>query len=556
VSFGHRRGLRQGDPLSPLLFIIAIDSLHRILQRATDIGVLSPLPLREAKLRASLYADDAIVFMNPIKDELQSLLRILKAFGEATGLRINIDKCSISSIRCDDIDLDEVLAPFNGERVQLPIKYLGLPLFLGRLRFSHLQQILDRARAKLAGWRGKWINAGGRRTLSMSVLSTLPIFALTALKLPKRFFVAFNKIRRPFTWGAEENDLAGGKCKIAWSKVCSPLDRGGLGLPNLSLFGRALRLRWLWYEWTDPGRPWVGMPVPCDRTDRDLFAAATRVRIGDGTKASFWDSTWLADSPLRLSFPLLYAHSRRKWRTVAQSLTDNRWVADLRHNLTTAILEEFLQVWRLLRIANTVLQPGVPDTISWILTADGVYSAKSAYRVQFEGRTLTTFRCDVWGAWAPPKHKFFAWLLFQNRLWCADRLQQREWPNGYFCPLCRRNLETSQHLITECPFSREIWTTIATWPHCDGVLNAAHSATGSIATFREQWLEASPMIHRKGVSSLFLLTCWHIWRERNERTFRDKERSVQQVISFIKDEAQEWAFAGAKALRKLMFEPP
>jgi hypothetical protein len=242
VSFGHRRGLRQGDPLSPLLFIIAIDPLHRILERATDIGVLSPLPLREAKLRASLYADDAIVFMNPIKDELRSLLRILKAFGEATGLRINIDKCSISSIRCDDIDLDEVLASFNGERVQLPIKYLGLPLFLGRLRFSHLQQILDRARAKLAGWRGKWINAGGRRTLSMSVLSTLHIFALTALKLPKRFFVAFNKIRRPFTWGAEENDLAGGKCKIAWSKVCSSLDRGGLGLPNLSLFGRALRL--------------------------------------------------------------------------------------------------------------------------------------------------------------------------------------------------------------------------------------------------------------------------------------------------------------------------
>ncbi|KAM0919143.1 hypothetical protein ACQ4PT_008401 [Festuca glaucescens] len=223
----------------------------------------------------------------------------------------------------------------------------------------------------------------------MFVLSTLPIFALTALKLPKGFFLAFKKIRHPFTWGAEENDLAGGKCKIAWSKVCSPLDRGRLGLPNLSLFGRALRLRWLWYEWTYRGRPWVGMPIPCDRTDRDLFAAATRVRIGDGTKASFRDSTWLADSPLRLSFLLLYAYSRRKWRTVAQSLIDNRWVADLRHNLTMAILEEFLQAWRLLRLANTVLQPGVPDTISSILTADGVYSAKSAYKGQTEASSLT-----------------------------------------------------------------------------------------------------------------------------------------------------------------------
>lgn len=93
--------------------------------------------------------------------------------------------------------------------------------------------------------------------MTASVLSALPVYALTALRLSKKFIVALDKVRRRFIWGLEEDEVAGGKCKIAWSKVCSPLDLGGLGLPNLDTFGCALRLRWLWYEWTASDRPWV-----------------------------------------------------------------------------------------------------------------------------------------------------------------------------------------------------------------------------------------------------------------------------------------------------------
>lgn len=264
LPFLHRRGLRQGDPLSPPLFIMAIDPLHRLLELATEAGALSPLHIREAKFRASLYADDAIVFIKPLRQEVSYLLRILQLFGEATGLRINARKCSVSPIRCDQVDLDSVLQEFLGARAVFPIRYLGMPIALGRLRYVDLQHIIDRARSKLAGWRGHWINAGGRRTLTIAVLSTLPIFALTALKAPKKFVKDFDRIQRNFTWGIEENEVAGGKCKIGWPMVCSPTSFGGLGLPNLSLFSRALRLRWMWYEWTAPQRPWVSTPTPCD----------------------------------------------------------------------------------------------------------------------------------------------------------------------------------------------------------------------------------------------------------------------------------------------------
>lgn len=81
----HARGLQQGDPLSPYLFILAIDTLQRILELATQEGVLSPLRGRFAKLRLPLYADDAAIFLNPDRREVVALFNILEQFENASG---------------------------------------------------------------------------------------------------------------------------------------------------------------------------------------------------------------------------------------------------------------------------------------------------------------------------------------------------------------------------------------------------------------------------------------------------------------------------------------
>ncbi|MFS9531476.1 reverse transcriptase domain-containing protein [Klebsiella pneumoniae] len=67
----HGRGLRQGDPLSPLLFVIAIDPLQRILQLATDINILTRLRGRAPSCRILMYADDAALFIAPRKEEIR-----------------------------------------------------------------------------------------------------------------------------------------------------------------------------------------------------------------------------------------------------------------------------------------------------------------------------------------------------------------------------------------------------------------------------------------------------------------------------------------------------
>jgi mannosylglycoprotein endo-beta-mannosidase len=144
TQINHARGLRQGDPLSPYLFILAIDTLHGILETATANGILSSVRGRHAKLRLSLYADDAIIFINPVHDEVNALFGILERFGSATGLKLNLNKCTVAPIRCGALDLDHILRNFAGTKVNFPISYLGLPLTLGRLKVVHIQGFIDK----------------------------------------------------------------------------------------------------------------------------------------------------------------------------------------------------------------------------------------------------------------------------------------------------------------------------------------------------------------------------------------------------------------------------
>jgi hypothetical protein len=75
------------------------------------------------------------------------------------------------------------------------------------------------------------------------------------------------------------------------------------------------------------------MEPPVDDIDRALFAAATRVQVKNGRTASFWHSSWIdGQSPATL-FPLLYIHSNRKNRTVADAMLNNRWVQDVAHHI-------------------------------------------------------------------------------------------------------------------------------------------------------------------------------------------------------------------------------
>jgi hypothetical protein len=315
--------LRQGDPLSPYLFIVAIDPLQDILNLATEQGLLSTLRDRMAKIRLPLYANDAAVFLNPVRQEVDLIMEIMQRFGDATGRRINVAKSTAAPIRCSGINLDEILQNFTSDRVSFPTTYLGMPITLWRLKLVHLQPVLDRAAAKMVGWQGQIFNLGSRRELIRTVLDSMPTYVMTALKPPKKFYKELDKLRKRFLW-ARNQQLHGGKCKVSWTRVCRPLRRGGLGILDLECFGRALRLRWLWFQWKVLDKVCAGSELPIDSTDEALFVVATRVCIHNGKRAKFWTSISLDGLSPAALFPNLPARAKRK----------NRLVADAMHNDT------------------------------------------------------------------------------------------------------------------------------------------------------------------------------------------------------------------------------
>ena len=116
-----------------MLFILAMDPLQRMLDLATQHGILSPLPQTAARWRTSMYADNMAIFINPSKNDLEAIKIIMQAFGSFLGLHINLQKSSIHPIRCEDVDLEQVLSSFDGVRSTFPCRYLGLQLHTRKL---------------------------------------------------------------------------------------------------------------------------------------------------------------------------------------------------------------------------------------------------------------------------------------------------------------------------------------------------------------------------------------------------------------------------------------
>jgi hypothetical protein len=280
-SFSHKRGVRQGDPLSPMLFILAIEPLQRILNLAASNGILMLLPLASMKLRTSLYADDAAIFIATNRDDLLAVKNNIEIFGKATGLVTNFDKSSIHPIRCEGLDLNTILQPFPGACKGFPCRYLGLPLHTRALQKIHVRTLIEKIGQRLPGWKGWLLNHAGRLTLVSSVLSSIPTYHLTIFPVTGWARKQIDKVRRSFLWKGDDNANVG-HCLVNFPTVCQPKDIGGHGVTDLVKFSRALRLWWLWQEWTTADKPWVGTDAPCNETYPQLFNASTVIYIGNG----------------------------------------------------------------------------------------------------------------------------------------------------------------------------------------------------------------------------------------------------------------------------------
>jgi hypothetical protein len=158
----------------------------------------------------------------------------------------------------------------------------------------------------------------------------------------------------------------------------------------------------------------------------------------------------------------------------------------------------------------------------------------------------------IWCIWAPPKYKFFSWFAFQNRIWTADRLIRRDWPNQKVCVLCHSQDETSLHMFTQCRYSLTIWNNIFNWvaPHVP-----PKTDWSNFTSLANWWITIGnmPGTPPKGGRSLVIRVCWELWNEHNTRIFRRSYLQRGQLTRKIKEEARCWMMAGAHHLQAITF---
>jgi hypothetical protein len=204
--------------------------------------------------------------------------------------------------------------------------------------------------------------------------------------------------------------------------------------------------------------PWAALPFHMPEQVRAFFSVAVISKIGDGANTLFWTDRWIhgqciADLAPRLVVAIPKRSVNR--RTVRDTLTNWAWILDIQGALTVGVIVDYLYLWDIL--LNFRLQPEVEDKHIWRLSSHGQYSAKSAYEGFFLGSTLFGPWERIWKSWAPPKCRFFVWMVTHNNCWMADCLARRGLPHSEFCLLCDQEKETIDHLLVHCVFARVFW---------------------------------------------------------------------------------------------------
>jgi hypothetical protein len=279
-----------------------------------------------------------------------------------------------------------------------------------------------------------------------------------------------------------------------------------------------------------------------------MFQSSVTVDIGDGRSAKFWTDSWLPEGAICRFVPHLFnaVAKRQRHKTVREAITNRSWVRDIRGARTAHVLCDYVLVWE--KVQGVTFDDLSSDRFIWRWTADGTYSASSAYRAFFVGMATLRGAKELWKVRASPKCKFFFWLLLHDRLWTTARRKRHGRQDDDVCIFCDQEQETARHLAGECVYSREVWYRVL------APSGLAIIVPSPGIDFLDWWLSSRaqlPSEMRKGFDSLVILGSWLLWKERNRRVFNGITCTLVQLVVLLQEEAERWSMAGYSALAAL-----
>ncbi|KAJ0878597.1 putative RNA-directed DNA polymerase [Helianthus annuus] len=555
-EFGCSKGMRQGDPISPFLFVVAMEALSCLFNRACEENVFKGITLPDNNTNVShlLFADDAMIMGIWDRENISNVIRILRCFHVCSGLKINLNKSSIFGIGVSTEDIIET-ASWIGCRVDsIPFKYLGLTVGANMNRINNWRPVYDIFEKRLSLWKAALLSIGGRVTLIRSVLESLPTYFMSLYKAPKKVIKDLESIIKKFLWGGSSNVRK--THWVAWDRVTLPRKAGGLGLSKLADINAALLCKWVWRFKNEPDSLWVSVInaihsgrsewvlLPFNKAIRGTWSNICNIinkvfidnkplrrffkgEVGSGVDIYFWLDPWIAEEPLKDLFPLLFRLETVKNCSVSDRLAGGicwLWSSDPEG------VEEIQELASLSGLISSVVLRSSRDKWRWSGDASGLFTVKSVKHLLVRGRCDPEFFVLDWSNWIPIKHNILAWRIVLNRIPTYDALLARSIVSQPgTCPLCGDEDESVSHLFISCRIADLVWHKVSRWCRIPTIYAFSTKDLFEVHKFSHMSRTDS-----KVLQGIIIIACWCIWLARNKAVFEGYQAKAEEIFGNVR----------------------
>uniref|UniRef100_A0A803PIJ2 Reverse transcriptase domain-containing protein n=1 Tax=Cannabis sativa TaxID=3483 RepID=A0A803PIJ2_CANSA len=391
--FSSSRGIRQGDPLSPYLFLIVAEGLSAAIRLHEEVALFFGIKICRGAPSFShlLFADDSMVFVPVTSQSSEAINKILHLHFQDSGQSVNRDKSSIlfsPNTSPDSQSRFRTSLFLNGEG--FISKYLGVPHCIGRVKNSIFHYLIQKVSSKLNVWNEKLFSRAGKETLIKSVIQAIPSFAMSCFRLPKSICASIQSLTAKFWWGFTSN-----KRKIHWrnwSALSASKFFGGLGFLSLTSNNHALLAKQAWRIWSNPDSLLHSLLKARYFKHTDFLHAPKGNNPSFTWRSLQWGSQLLKkgliwkicsgrDIPIsapnwipQISHPTILQPIEPSLATVSFFVNPDRtW--------NTEKLHHFLPSYQANAVLNIPLDLGPTDSLIWGFHHSGILTVNSAYHL-------------------------------------------------------------------------------------------------------------------------------------------------------------------------------